>query len=564
MIILNLLELKNFLSYGNVSTKLKLDEHRNTLVASASGTGKSAIVDAVCYALFGKPYRSIKLGQLINSINQRGLVASIDFTIGSDSYRVVRGMKPAIFQIFHNGKLIEQEAATKDYQGFLESNILKVNFKTFCQVVLVGTAGFTPFMQLTTAQRRDVIEDVLDIAIFSEMNSILKARVLETRDGLININSQIDAVKRDAENQKKIIAIMDEHHSEKILTIRKSISCRRDDVAAIYDSIRSEQELLDLKRKSVQQSLTNYARDIFLLEDEKSRLKSKTTSIDNLDRCPTCFQDVDGDHKHATKKESDARLHALEHELKTLSELQLKYDLIEESNAKIVKSIQMMVANINLSESKISSIMNEIKSLEAQIDKLNSNRGDIDLERNKLKNTAATAIGLLAQKRILLQERSVQEVVVGLLKDSGIKSAIIKEYVPILNKLINRYLSEFGFFIDFTLDEAFDERILSRGRDEFTYNSFSEGEKTKIDLSILFAFRQITELKNSANCNLLVIDEVGDGALDINAKESFMSILTAMENGNNFIISHNAPDISLYNQVIKIEKKGDFSVLEIQ
>jgi DNA repair exonuclease SbcCD ATPase subunit len=564
LIILQTLELKNFLSYGNAVTKLKLNEYRNTLIASASGTGKSAIVDAVCYALFGKPYRPIKLGQLINSVNQKGLETSLEFSIGSNSYRVVRGMRPAIFEIYENGKLQAQEAATRDYQAFLENSIIKISYKTFCQISAIGTAGFTPFMQLTTGQRRDVIEDVLDIAIFSKMNSILKVRVIENRDGIVRINHLLDSVKKDTENQKKIIAIMDEHHSEKIASLQSSITASRGVIGNISDDIEQKRALLEIKRKSIQPSVQDYSRDIFLLEDEHSRLDKKSSEVDSLDTCPTCLQSVDDNHKHLTRNEAKQRLDSITSELVTIKELQIMYSEIEDSNLKISQSGKNIRAEIAVLESKLNSTSSDISNLTEQISDLNSNRGDIDTERTKLKSGAANALRLLNQKKSMIEERAIQEVIIGLLKDSGIKSAIIKEYVPILNRLINRYLSEFGFFIDFTLDEAFDEKILSRGRDEFTYNSFSEGEKTKIDLSILFAFRQITELKNSANCNLLVIDEVGDSHLDLNSKESFMSILSSMENGNNFIISHNAPDVSLYDQVIKIEKRGDFSVLEIQ
>ena len=287
MINLKSISIKNFLSYGNVPTILKLDEYRNTLIASSSGSGKSVFVDAICYALYGKPYRNIKLGQMINSINLKGMLVTIEFNIGSVEYKVMRGMKPGVFQIYQDGKLLDQEAATRDYQGFLETSILKINYKTFCQVVLIGTAGFTPFMQLPAGQRRDVIEDVLDIAIFSEMNAILKQRILEVRDALVDVNHKLENAKKDTTNQVKIIKLMEEHQNDKI-------SHLNDDNLALLEAIKSAELEILVNNRSITEleakklvAVPDYSRDIFILQDEQERLEKKLSTVDSMDNCPT-------------------------------------------------------------------------------------------------------------------------------------------------------------------------------------------------------------------------------------------------------------------------------------
>jgi len=564
MINLTSISIRNFLSYGNAPTPLKLNEYKNTLIASSSGSGKSVWVDSVCYALFGKPYRNIKLPQLVNSINQKGMLTTIEFNIGSIEYKVIRGMKPGIFEIYQDGKLLDQEAATRDYQAYLENVILKINYKTFCQVVLIGTAGFTPFMQLPAGQRRDVIEDVLDIAIFSEMNVLLKARILECRATLLDVTTKLDAAKVDTQNQIKIIKLMEEHHQDKVT----SLESQRDTINAttaklewvISDYKDKIVELNDRKREAV----PDYSREIFLLEDSNDRLAKSLIAIGNLESCPTCLQCVTDDHKKITKKLTAEKI---ANGLEKLLKLRLKQDVyssVTSHNAALDDDIKSHTmendhTKLEIKKSKLESI-----TITESINVLEQDTSGLEDEKIKLKNAAEVALGFIARKKELLTEKSIQEVVAGLLKDTGIKSAIIREYTPILNRLINKYLAEFGFFINFTLDEGFNESILSRGRDDFSYNSFSEGEKTKIDLSILFAFRQITELKNSASVNLLFLDEVGDQHLDLNAKESFVNILSQLDGGNIFVISHNSPATDMYDQVIHVIKKNDFSVMEIQ
>jgi DNA repair exonuclease SbcCD ATPase subunit len=562
MITLHQITVTNLLSYGNVPTTLRLDKHRNTLIASSSGSGKSVWVDAVCYALYSKPYRNIKLPQLINSINLKGMLTTIEFSIGSIQYKVVRGMKPNIFEIYQNGILLDQEAATRDYQGYLTNTILKISMKTFCQIVLIGTAGFTPFMQLPAGQRRDVVEDVLDIAVFSEMNLILRQRIQDSKDSLLSVNGMLDGAKKDTQNQLKIIKLMEGHHEEKINSLKAQIletECDIDELAIELAVNNAKESNLTENKKSL---TVDNSKDIFLLQDEMDRANKKISSIDVMESCPTCMQCVTADHKKITELIIQDRLSIISAKLELLQVEQEHFNSIIQFNIDIEAELKIISSGSKFKSNSIELKKKDIFSYKTNIALLEQDTNGLETEKLKLKSVAADALSMLEQKKLLLTERAVQDISLGLLKDGGIKSKIINEYIPILNKLINKYLGEFGFFVNFTLDEHFNEKILSRGRDEFGYNSFSEGEKARIDLSILFAFRQITEIKNSASVNLLFLDEVASSALDLNSKEAFVEILTQLENGNNFVISHNAPDSSIYDQVISVSKKNDFSVLE--
>jgi DNA repair exonuclease SbcCD ATPase subunit len=562
MIKLKQITIQNVLSYGNTPTTLRLDQYRNTLIASSSGSGKSVWVDAVCYALYSKPYRNIKLPQLINSINLKGMLTTIEFSIGSIEYKVIRGMKPNIFEIYQNGILLAQEAATRDYQGYLVNSILKINHKTFCQVVLIGTAGFTPFMQLPAGQRRDVVEDVLDIAVFSEMNVILRQRIQDSKDNLLSVNNRLEGAKKDTQNQLKIIKLMEGYHDDKINNLKSQITELELSIASLMLELSANKTKQSQLKQNLKPLPTDTSRNIFLLQDELIRAQKKLSSIDDMESCPTCMQCVTVDHKKITDLIIQDRIIVIGKKLENLQLNQLEFDAVIEHNNKIETENKNLSA-IELSKlTSIESKQKDILTFEKNISSLELNTSGLEAEKIKLKTVAADAIVMLEQKKQLLTERSVQDISLGLLKDSGIKSKIINEYIPILNKLINKYLGEFGFFVNFTLDEHFNEKILSRGRDEFGYNSFSEGEKARIDLSILFAFRQITEMKNSASVNLLFLDEISDSALDLNSKEAFIGILSQLENGNNFVISHNAPDTSIYDQVISISKKNDFSTIE--
>jgi DNA repair exonuclease SbcCD ATPase subunit len=567
MIVFNKITAKNFLSLGNVPTSIPLNTHKNTLIVGTNGSGKSSLcTDSICFALYGKPYRNIVKNQLVNSINQKGLEVEIDFSVGPVEYRVKRGIKPNIFEIYQDGKLIDQEAATKDYQQYLERQILKINFKTFCQVVILGTASFVPFMNLSASQRRDVIEDVLDIAVFSDMNTVLKNRMSELQEEIKDTSQKIDTAKKETLTQKKLIQVLEDAKSNRIQeeelnidTLLSVIERHRE----IINEYKSKIDILEQPENVDVKIIQQLERVADLAETEIQANKRKLNSIGALSDCPTCLQSVGEHHKTLLKKqfthtevELTAQLSIHKSQLNELDQklsAQREYETTVKSyNDQIIREYD----KIAIHETEVNKKQKLIKSIRADVT-------DISIEKTKLKTIADTALTLLQQKNDLMDIRNIQEISQLLLKDTGIKAAIIKEYVPILNKMINKYLAMFGFHINFILDENFNETIRSRGRDEFSYSSFSEGEKRKIDTAILFAFRQISELKNSANCNLLVLDEVGSENFDLNAKECFLEILSSIEGGNNFIISHSSPSHEAYDCVYKVEKRGDFSNMEL-
>ncbi len=569
MIIFKKISAKNFLSFGNVPTEVRLNSHKNTLVVGQNGQGKSSLTtDAICFALYGKPYRNINKNQLVNSINQRNLEVDIDFSIGPVEYKVKRGIKPNVFEIYQDGKLVDQEAATKDYQAYLETQILKINYKTFCQVVILGTASFVPFMNLSSAQRRDVIEDVLDIAIFSHMNTVLKRRVQETTQELNTIGLKIESAKKETQSQKKLIQVIEDAKKNRIQEEEQNIEVLLGDIKVFQDEITQYKVSLQVAEDALPPVVDNkliskLSNLLDKLDDEMQSNSKKCSSIHSLTECPTCLQLVGDGHKHTVSDTFINRNSAIKEEIQEnqikLSELERQYELYQQQD----QEIKSLHNKINKLYDQISIKETEINKKQRLIQNISKDVTDIKKEKDKLKEIADSALALLTAKADLMDERTIQEISQMLLKDGGIKSAIIKEYVPILNKLINKYLGMFGFHINFILDENFNETIRSRGRDEFSYSSFSEGEKRKIDTAILFAFRQVAELKNSANCNLLVLDEVGSENFDLNAKECFLEILSSIEGGNNFIISHSAPSHEAYDCVYKVEKRGDFSYMEV-
>jgi DNA repair exonuclease SbcCD ATPase subunit len=544
---------------------IEVDEVHEYFANGLISHNSTLTTDALCFALYGKPYRNISKGQLVNSINQKQLEVELDFSIGPIEYRVKRGIKPNVFEIYQDGKLVDQEAAVKDYQAYLERNILKINYKTFCQVVVLGTASFVPFMNLSTSQRRDVIEDVLDIAIFSNMNTVLKNRIAETNDELKTIGLKIESAKKETLAQKKLIQVIEDAKQNRIQEEMANVNqlfVTVEELTTRVDTKKQELEGLVKPEPVDADILRGITKKVDNLTYEKQTNTNTLNKIHRLDDCPTCLQRVSGEHKGNIKAEIDSKNEKLQKEIlkqkELLEALEQKQTIINEYNN------QVSIINLELTKlyDKISIHESEINKKQRLIQNIQNDVTDINKEKQKLKEIADGALVLLEKKSELMDEKTIQEISQSLLKDGGIKSAIIREYIPILNKLINKYLGMFGFYINFILDEGFNETIKSRGRDEFSYSSFSEGEKRKIDTAILFAFRQVSEMKNSANCNLLVLDEVGSENFDLNAKECFLEILSSIDGGNNFVISHSAPSHEAYDCVYKVEKRGDFSYME--
>ena len=560
---------KNFLSTGNAFNRVQLDSYTNTLIVGKNGDGKSTILDALSFALFGKPFRNINKPQLINSINQKNCLVEVEFSVGVNRYRVVRGIKPAVFSIYLNDELINQDAANRDYQKVLEQQILKWNHKTFMQVVILGSTNFVPFMQLTSQNRRTVIEDILDISIFSSMNQLLKTKIDETKDKLSTVDFQIEKLKTQTISQKKIISTITSSKKDRVEEIKAEIEEQRqesnkaqlrideliDEVAKLNKSISNEDK--------VEQDLTRVIGLKSKYTTKVERYAETLKFFDHNDVCPTCSQHISDDHKETMSSEAQEKLDQSNSDLKLALEaydkLMTRQKEIQSINSKILSLNTEM--NSHRSAKKI--IEQNISSLDKQIGRVNSDSVSLDSEKDKLQELIKTGLDLVEQKNKLIEEKGMQETASILLKDSGIKTSIVREYLPIINKLINSYLRAMDFYVHFELDESFNETIRSRFRDDFTYDSFSEGEKMRIDLAILFTWREIAKMKNSVNTNLLILDEIFDSSLDVAGTDYFLKVMEALDEKNNvFVISHKGDALlDKFTNILKFEKRNEFSVM---
>ena len=568
MIVFKTLEWCNFLSTGNAANKIIFNKSPSTLVIGRNGEGKSTLLDALTFSLFGKPFRNINKPQLINSINGKNCAVEITFDIGQNEYKVIRGMKPNVFEIWLNGSLINQDAAVKDYQNFLEQQILRLNYKTFTQVVILGSASFVPFMQLPPGQRREVIEDILDIGVFSIMNSILKERMNENKDQLVAIDNKITIAKNNVEVQKKLIGTLVNSKRDQVAQIRKQIEDNETEIASNetrWNELNAEinKLLSSIEEDNVDQLINASikAKNKFVLLKEQT--EKNLSFFKNNETCPSCAQGIAHDHKETIvnkliedTSEIDSNIMTIEEAYKKLLEKQKKVEQIN----KEVLALNIQCNNIVSSNKTLN---NQNQKLLTDIESTKKDTTDLDAEKKKLKEIADEALVLIERKTELFQEKQIHEASSLLLKDTGIKTAIIKEYLPVMNKLINGYLSAMDFYVHFELNESFNEVIKSRFRDEFTYASFSEGEKMRIDLAILFTWRQIAKMKNSVNTNLLILDEIFDSSLDNSGTDYFLSVMNALgDKSNVFVISHKGDQLfDKFHSVIKFEKKNDFSTI---
>ena len=565
MIIFENIKWKNFLSTGNVYTKINLSKNKNTLIIGENGAGKSTILDALTFALYNKPFRKINKGQLVNSINNKNAVVELEFSLYKNKYKIVRGIKPNIFEVYKNNDLINQNADSKDYQEYLEKHILKIGYKSFCQVVVLGSATFLPFMQLPAAQRREIVETLLDLQIFTTMNSVLKDKVQKNKEDFIRVEEQ----KRNIEEK---IIIIKKYIEKREQESKESVEEKEKEIEKIDEIIISKKKELEKVEKeyhelsqdiSNDKKITNENTNLLLLREKiNSKIDMVSEEIKFLetnDDCPTCKQRIEEsfklesiDDKNDKLKEYKDGLFILkekiynnEKEMQSLNESKEKLSKVKDRfrdisfdlslTERMKKSIEAEIKSIKKKESTISN--EEIKDSEEELVKIN----DIYNE--------------LVKKKDLYSASSV------LLKDNGIKSRIIKKYIPIINKLINKYLSDLNFFVKFELYEEFNEVIKSRHRDEFSYSSFSEGERMKINLSILFTWRMISQLRNSINTNLLIMDEVFDSSLDSEATEDFMKLLNEFGDKTNvFIISHKTEQLNeKFDNIIRFKKQKNFS-----
>ena len=567
MILFKAIRWQNMLSTGNQFTEVTLDRSKSTLIVGENGAGKSTILDALSFALYGKPFRNINKPQLLNSMTQKNLVVECEFMVGSKHFRVKRGIKPAIFEIYQNGEMINQNSSARDYQEYLEKSILKLSFKSFGQIVILGSANYLPFMQLPAHSRREVIEDLLDIQIFTTMNNLLKEKILANKSAITDTDYQIDLVENKIELTLKHInslKINNDHlirQKEEMIEEVNGLVCQAERDIAIQSGYLAVKSAKVADSEKISSKRTKLIELESQLETKIRSLKKEITFYHDNDSCPTCRQGIDHDFKDSVIDDRESKqqevtdaLAKIEEEINTINQ---RVNEIAEVN----KEITIINTKITELNSDIRSWNNSIRTLEAEIDNLEKNTTIID-ESNEDLSVLNKQLGVQQKyKEELANERQVIEVAGVLLKDSGIKTKIIKQYVPIMNKLINKYLAAMDFFVQFELDENFNEKIKSRFRDEFSYASFSEGEKMRIDLALMFTWRAIAKLRNSASTNLLIMDEVFDSSLDVGGTEEFLKILEGLTGDTNtFIISHKGDQLyDKFHSVIKFEKHANFS-----
>jgi len=561
---------RNFLSTGNTFTDIQLDRHSDTLVIGSNGAGKSTMLDALCFGLFGKPFRKINKPQLLNSINQNNAVVEIFFDIGSKNYKVVRGLKPNVFEIFCDDVLINQDAKSRDYQEYLERVILKLNYKSFTQIVILGSASFVPFMQLPAADRRAIIEDLLDIRIFSSMNTLVKDKMTNLKDTARSIKYDIDLTEEKITLQKKNLEDNKAHNEEEIQNKKIEIEKSRQQADKLQNDIALVQKHVQTLTSKVQTENEVRTKSKKLLQIE-SKMESSISKIEKdiqffleNDTCPTCSQTIEDSFRENKIKVKDEKKNEIQTGLlKLAEELEKNNDKIS-TIVEINKDIANHLNKVSEHNATIRAINDYIDKQNREIEKLLDRKENIIGDNSHLKELNDQLVGLEKQQEELSIEKHYYDYAANLLKDTGIKTRIIKQYLPIMNKLVNKYLSAMDFFVNFNINENFEETIKSRYRDDFSYANFSEGEKMRIDLALLFTWRQIAKLKNSTNTNLLILDEVFDSSLDTVGTEEFLKLIHEMGHDTNvFVISHKGDQLfDKFRSVIKFTKVGNFSGIE--
>lgn len=561
----------NFLSTGDKFTEIQLNRSPSTLIVGSNGAGKSTLLDALSFALFGKAHRDIKKPQLVNSINGKHCVVEAEFSIGKHDFKIHRGIKPNKFQIYQNGHLINEDSKAKDYQKFLEQNILKLNHKSFHQVVVLGSSSFIPFMQLPTGQRRQVIEDLLDIQVFSKMNIVLKEKDKRLKEKIQDTNYQLDLLKEKIGFQHKYIKDISELNAEHSKEKQNTIETYQQEVKTLQD------ENIDLSNKSSE--ISNGLSDkITTTESKKSKLDSykyqfnsqikdivnNAKFFEDNTTCPTCDQEILESLREEKKQGYAEKAKELS---QALSKVEEETATVQNAIAKLqakAEEVRGYNTSIHSNNSAISRYQSDISRLEQEINDLSSSTGDLSTANNELEELIADKESSLELKLSLLEERTYNDAASEMLKDTGIKTKVIKQYLPVMNKLINTYLQTLDFFVSFHLDENFNEIIKSRHRDAFNYTSFSEGEKQRIDLALLFTWRQIAKMKNSASTNLLILDETFDSSLDVDGVDNLTKILSTLEDGTNvFIISHKGEILeNKFRNKIEFTKERNFSKIK--
>ena len=569
MIIFETIRYKNFLSSGNNFTEIKLNTHGNNVIIGKNGAGKSTILDALTFVLFNKPFRKINKPQLVNTINGKDCCVEVEFSVGKKSYKIIRSMKPNKFEVYVDGEMMNQDAAAADQQKFLEQTILKLNYKSFTQIVVLGSSTFVPFMQLPLASRRDIIEDLLDIQVFSTMNSNLKDRMKQVNDDIRFKDKDLELVKHRIESQEELIKELETQSDNLIQHKEQKIS-----------SLVEQSESIRLANLEQEDAITSIQRDLpdgnklskkyDNLKEFKVKFKTKLSNLNkellfysNNDKCPTCKQHIDSNFKESKINKNKKSISETEEAWGVLdeqiSDVKVQIDKFKE----ISNDIRTRYSAIDKNNGIINHINRQIRDLEGEIKSIKDSKNNSSKEQEQLESLQDQK---LAHEQTLFLHKETKDyfsVAANLLKDTGIKTRIIKRYLPVMNKLINQYLQQMDFFVNFTLSESFEETIKSRYRDDFSYSSFSEGEKSRIDIALMLTWRSVAKLKNSVDTNLLILDEIFDSSLDSTGTDELSYILRNFTNDLNlFIISHREHMVEKFDRVLKFDKVKNFSKME--
>jgi DNA repair exonuclease SbcCD ATPase subunit len=565
MILFKTLRWKNLLSTGNYFSEIQLNANTNSLIIGENGSGKSTMLDALCFALFGKAFRNVNKPNLLNSINGKDCVVEVEFDIGNKQYKIVRGIKPNIFEIYQDGTLVNQDAAMRDYQEYLEKFIIKLNYKSFTQIVILGSASFVPFMQLSASDRRAIIEDLLDIQIFSTMNGLVRNKLSMNKDSMVTKKNEIELMQQKYDIKKEHQDKLNEDKEVKVNEYASEIQSCTETLRTIsgdIDSLEGQKaHLLPLVAK-----IPENEKKIIALKKVESKIESKISEVgthrhfyDHNADCPTCRQTITVESKERHLGELQSKEQELAGGLTELQEKITEHETLLDqlrSNEQTLHTLRIELATKQTGKAGLEAA---IAKLQKQIDDLNSaEKKSADVtELTNLKTQIKTSKEDL---KVLIEEKSYYEVATSLLKDSGIKTKIIKQYLPIINKLVNKYLASLDFFVNFNLDESFKETIKSRHRDDFSYHNFSEGEKQRIDMALMLTWRAVAKLKNSSSTNLLILDEVFDSSLDTTGTEELMKILHGLEDVNLFVISHKGDILQdKFANTIRFKKVKNFS-----
>jgi DNA repair exonuclease SbcCD ATPase subunit len=567
MITFQTIRWKNLLSTGNSFTEIKLDKSPNTLIIGNNGAGKSTILDALCFGLFGKPFRKINKPNLVNSINNTDAVVEVEFTIGKKVYKIVRGIKPNTFEIYCNSVLLNQDAKSRDYQEFLEKSILKFNYKSFTQIVILGSASFVPFMQLSPSDRRTIIEELLDIQIFTSMNGIIKDRMAGIKESTTKTKYAIELTTEKIKLQEQNIEEHKKNNDEEIAKKKQEIidnelinSQLTKDILLINKHIgKLSTKITD--KLDVEKRYKKFVQVEAKMSSTYLKVEKDIQFYEHNDDCPTCKQVITTEWKSSQVQEKQNKKTEIEGALQTIIDEMSKLNTRTNEIIAINKHISEHNNEVVKHNSTITAVNNYITKLNREIKELSERKDNLTEVNEKLKELRLELTNLEKEQENLSVDKHYHEYAASLLKDNGIKTKIIKQYLPIINKFVNKYLKAMDFFVNFNLNENFEETIKSRHRDEFSYSNFSEGEKMRIDLALLFTWRQIAKLKNSTNTNLLILDEVFDSSLDTVGTDEFLKLIHEMgQDTNIFVISHKGDQLfDKFRSIVKFEKKNNFS-----